>query len=78
MKISLEKASGRAYCRGAECKSDPKFISDSLRIKSGTTCVAISMSSAGGYNTSYYCRDCVDKLYEDMKKILNPALWIFH
>jgi len=78
MRIQLIKASGRALCRSKDCKRLPEYVSEKGRIKSGTTCVAITMDSAAGFNTSYYCRDCVDKLYEDLKKILNPALWVFH
>jgi hypothetical protein len=78
MKIELEKSSGRAKCRARDCKKLPEYITDKGRIKVNTTCVAITMDSAAGWNTSYYCRDCVDKLYEDIKKILNPKLWVFH
>lgn len=78
MKIALEKASGRTKCRG-QCKNNPEFISVDSRgrriIIKGTTCAAISMNSSAGYTTSYFCRDCIDKLYIDMKTILNPKLW---
>ena len=78
MRIELEKASGKSICRNAKCKKNPDYISPSGRIKHDSTCVVITMQSAAGYNTSYYCRDCVDELYADLKKVLNPALWIFH
>lgn len=78
MKIELEKASGKAMCRNKTCRKKPEYISENGRIKSQTTCVSFTMQSAAGFNTSYYCRDCVDQLYEDIKKILNPKLWIFH
>ncbi len=78
MKISLEKSTGRAKCRGFNCAKNPEYISEKGRIKQGTTCVAIQMDSAAGYHVSYYCRNCIDKLYDDMRKILNPKLWIFH
>lgn len=77
MKIKLEKASGKALCRGKSCKLIQEYISDKGRIKKDTTCVAITMTSAAGWNTSYYCRDCIDQLYLEMKKVLNPNLWIF-
>jgi hypothetical protein len=78
MKIELEKSSGRGKCRSGYCKQNPEYISENGRIKAGTTCVAITMRSAAGRNVSYYCRECVDQLYEDVKKILNPKLWVFH
>jgi hypothetical protein len=77
MKIQLEKASGSAKCRGPNCTDNPAYISEKGRIKKDTTCVGITIRSAAGSNTSYYCRECIDKLYEDMRKILNPKLWIF-
>lgn len=76
MKLVLEKASGRSRCRGFSCKQSPQFVSDTGRIKKDTTCVAISIASASGYTVSYFCRDCIDQLYLDMKKILNPQLWV--
>jgi hypothetical protein len=78
MRLGLEKASGRAKCRHEQCQRKTEYINEKGRIKSGTTCVWISTEGAGGWHTSYYCRDCVDKIYEEMKKILNPKLWIFH
>jgi hypothetical protein len=78
MKLGLEKASGRAKCRHAGCEKKPEFISPKGRIKKDTTCVWITADTSGGYHTSYYCRDCVGKIYEEMKKVLNPSLWIFH
>jgi hypothetical protein len=77
MKIKLIKASGRAKCRNLSCRKKQEFITDKGRIKTDTTCVAITMDSAAGYNTSYYCRDCIEIIYEDIKKILNPKLWVF-
>jgi hypothetical protein len=78
MKIELVKASGKAMCRNRSCKCKIEFINPkSYRIKKDTTCAAITMESAAGWNTSYYCRDCIEIIYEDMKKILNPKLWIF-
>ena len=78
MRIELEKSSGRAKCRNSKCKKNTKFISEAGRILKDTTCVAITMDSAAGYNTSYYCRECVDEIYDDIRKILNPKLWSFH
>ena len=78
MKIILEKSSGRAICRYYGCKKNPLYIGKSGRILKDTICAAITMDSAAGHNTSYYCRECVDKLYVDIKTILNPQLWVFH
>jgi hypothetical protein len=77
MKIELEKSSGRAICRNFLCKNNPLYINPSGRIKSGTTCVVIGMSSAGGWNRSFYCRECIEIVYADLKTKLNPLLWVF-
>jgi hypothetical protein len=78
MKIILEKSSGRAICRNRQCNKNPLYISEGGTIKKDTTCVIFIMDSAGGINRSFYCRECVDKIYLDIKTILNPALWSFH
>jgi len=78
MEISLEKASGRTKCRHLRCVNKQEYINEKGRIKKGTICAAIATDGAAGYHTSYYCRDCIDLIYIDIKKILNPALWAFH
>jgi len=78
MKIGLEKASGKSKCRYHTCLNKDDYINDKGRIKKGTVCAAITTDGAAGYHTSYYCRDCIEKIYTDIKKILNPALWAFH
>ena len=76
MKIGIEKASGRAVCRHHQCKGKPEYI-EKGRIKKGATCAVISTGAADGWHASYYCRDCIDIIFQDMKTILNPKLWIF-
>lgn len=77
MRIGLDKASGKAKCRYEKCKRKPEYISVKGRIKKDTTCAWISAQGAGGWHTSFYCRDCIDDIYQEMKKILNPQLWVF-
>jgi hypothetical protein len=77
MKIELEKSSGRAICRNRQCSQNPDYINEGGRIKSGTTCAVFLMDSASGWNRSFYCRECIDKIYLDLKIKLNPKLWIF-
>lgn len=77
MRIVLSKATGRAKCRHNNCENKPEYI-EKGRIKKGTTCVIVYQSGASGLFAAHYCRNCIDKIYEDMKKVLNPALWIFH
>lgn len=77
MKLQVTKANGKQMCRYQLCSRNPDYISKTGRIKSGSTCVEIRLDSAAGYNSSYYCRECIDKIYIEMKKVLNPDLWIF-
>lgn len=77
MQVKLGKAKGRAKCRHQECKRNPEYIVKD-RIKSGSTCAIISIRIASGWYSFHYCRDCIDLIFEDIKKVLNPKLWIFH
>jgi hypothetical protein len=77
MRLGLDKASGKSKCRHQGCLKKPEYISPKGRIKKDTTCVWIAIDSASGGGVAYYCRDCVDKIHDEMKKILNPKLWIF-
>lgn len=74
MRIEIEKASGKSICRGWPCKALPKYISNG-RIIAGTICAAVSISSASGGGTAYYCRDCIDQIYAEFKTKLNAKLW---
>lgn len=76
MEIKLETASGRTKCRHDACTQNPEYIAKG-RIKKGTTCVCIRQGSASGWHYSYYCRDCIDKIHQDVKMILNSKLWAF-
>lgn len=78
MHIELKKASGKSICRNGKCKKLPQYISAKGRILKDTTCVVISISGASGWAEAYYCRDCVDQLYLELKTKLNPNLWVFH
>lgn len=77
MKIYLEKSSGRAKCRHSGCKRKPEYISSKGRIIKDTMCAILYMESASGWNSSYYCRDCIELIHFEIKKMLNPNLWAF-
>lgn len=76
MKMSLQQSSGRAKCRHQKCEQKPEY-NELGKIKKGTTCALISTDGPRGWHTSYYCRDCIEKIYLDFKKVLNHNLWIF-
>jgi len=77
MRIDLEKSSGKCKCRNGKCKKLPQFISAKGRILKDTICIAITVHGASGWTTAYYCRDCVDELYLELKAKLNHNLWVF-
>ena len=78
MQIKIEKSTGRRICRHDLCKKNPNLISDDGKIKKEVICAAVTITSSSGRSTAYYCRECIDHLYNDIKKILNPNLWILH
>lgn len=77
MHLGIEKSNGKAKCRYHKCEKNPTYISSKGRILKGTTCAVITLDSAAGMNSSYYCRECINKIYIEMKMILNPNLWAF-
>lgn len=77
MRVTLEKSSGRSKCRHPKCRKLLEFITDD-KIKANTTCAAIVFKSAFGECTAFYCRDCIDFVYNDIKSVLNSNLWAFH
>jgi len=77
MQIKLEKASGRAICRHLDCKRKPEYINESGRIIKGTICCKISVGTAAGWFSAFYCRDCLEKIHDEIREKLNPKLWIF-
>jgi hypothetical protein len=82
MRVGLEvDKSGRKKCRYHECDKDPQYVGENGKIKKGTTCATITVYGAGGTEPGilgYYCRGCIDKIYAELKKILNSNLWVFH
>lgn len=78
--VTLEKASGRAICRGPECKKDKKFLTESGRIVKNTTCAAISINPGSTIQTlyrHYFCYDCMSWLLIEFKKVLDPTFRAF-
>lgn len=84
MLVQLIIANGKCQCRNPQCTKNPEYIITNKnwptrpgRIKKGTTCASIRLDSANGWNTSYYCRDCLVALHDEVRKVLNPKLWLF-
>ncbi len=80
--FSIEKANGYQQCSYHDCHSLPEYTHRILNgadplIKRDTICARMVIWCGGEQYTRYYCRDCIPRLYEDMKKVLDPNLWIF-
>ena len=78
MIINIEKSTGRRICRYQNCLKNENYISKDGKIIKGVICASITIQSSSGLSTAYYCKDCINYLYSDIKKILNPNLWILH
>ena len=76
MRARLIKASGRAICRGRNCKYLPEFVKDGKIVK-GTNCAAITVSGSNGSSTGYYCEDCIEDVILNLKKELDLNLLAF-
>jgi hypothetical protein len=81
MELKIISASGRAICRGEHCKGLPEFIIklgvfryNNNRIRKDTQCLMITMWSAAGGTTAYYCSDCMNNIYVEMRSVLDPKL----
>jgi hypothetical protein len=66
------------HCANRNCKNNPEHMVNILGsvwyIKVDTTVATISV----GGRTEYYCRGCIDEVYQLMKQKLDSKLWAFH
>jgi hypothetical protein len=64
-------------CANPQCKNLIEYtynvIGHVYRIRRKTTCLVVSTQ----FGTEYYCRDCIDTLYRQLKPSLDSKLWIF-
>lgn len=72
MRVYLEKASGRSYCRGNDCKKLEHLLDKNNKIIKGTTCAAISLTSSGGTVIAFYCEDCIEDVLIQIRSALDP------
>jgi hypothetical protein len=66
MTVSIEKASGKAYCRGGGCGWRKKIPAE-------TKCLRVSVYGAGGSETAFYCEKCMKPILDSFAKALNDA-----
>ena len=59
--IEIVKSSGKCICRGNKCNYRTKIPKDNI-------CLSIYTGSASGFNTSYYCKDCMLEIFDQFEK----------
>lgn len=74
--IHLQETGHR--CANPKCQHDPKHMINILGnvwyIKVDTSVALISIGS----NWEYYCRGCIDDIYNVFKMKLDTKMWAFH
>jgi hypothetical protein len=94
MKISIEKAphykEKAIWCDNDGCRKLPECFESretygtnyggEPNIKHGTLIAVMYNKGMGGsFNRQFYfCRDCIDLVYRDVKKVMDSSLWAFH
>jgi hypothetical protein len=70
------------HCANKNCKRLPEYMVNILGsvyyIRVDTTVAVISMGSSNhGLIVDYYCRGCIDEVYQLLKSKLDVKLWSF-
>jgi hypothetical protein len=70
-------------CDNSTCPHSPEYhdriIGDNYFIKQDTTCFLIWLGdNISASSTEWYCRDCIDTVYQYIKSKLDSKLWAFH
>lgn len=79
IKLIVNESSGR-QCDYKDCKHLPKYFDQVLNtyfVKRGVTCLWVSLPSRDASAGELYCRDCLDRFYQEYKPILDSKLWVF-
>ena len=63
MTASIEKASGKAYCRGGCGKKIPE----------GEKCLRVSIYAAGGSAQAFYCEEHMKVVLDSFMKAINDS-----
>lgn len=87
MKFTIVKAPGFKRCSYIDCNHNPNCITDRgpdaivqshrFLLKEGTLCAQLEVGDYFSDYSIYYCRECIDRLYGDINKVLNTKLWPF-
>lgn len=67
-------------CEHPECEHNEKYhyniLGQVFHIKQGTLVLRLTLGNNTRV-TELYCRDCIDKVYNKLKPVLNSNLWPF-
>lgn len=69
MNFKLVRGSGYTICRGNDCKKLETLVSAKGRIKRKTVCLKVTGLHAGGVFEMYFCKDCINDIYEYFKQL---------
>lgn len=71
------------YCHNNKCPRNPlyhekcnRFLSHT-RIKTNTVCAELTIEGYDRTLTVFYCRDCIDLIFKDLKLVFDSKLWAF-
>jgi hypothetical protein len=74
-------------CANPNCQHLPEYIEyiprqslwvgEKYYLKAGTTCAVISLSGFHIDTNEYYCRGCIDEVYQMIKSKMDTKLWAF-
>jgi hypothetical protein len=89
MKIELFKVpmdgSASFWCDHPNCKGLSSFSIEEMGYRSGRTLLRPGSTVAvivvtSGFNTlkTFYCQDCIDLVFQEVRKSLDKSLWAFH
>ena len=66
-----------AMCCNIDCSHDPRYhfniIGNVFHLREEQIALQIYFEEEG----EVYCRDCIDKVYQKLKPILDSKLWVF-
>lgn len=75
MKVTIEKSSGRGYCRGEICRNRyyASYDDKDHIIPKGDICFVIQMDSSQGRIKSFFCKECMVDIFIQYEKAIKEA-----
>ena len=87
--ISIRKMhTNQLFCDNDNCKHLPEYTDyhkswfanapgPQWTIKEGSICAMVGMKGSWVSSANYYCRDCIDDIYQLIKSQMDTNLWAF-